>query len=150
MVPPIDQNVMSRLVTVPECNQEVALMDSQNSSYDFSSPGWPDGYQDNLRCSWIFTSPPGTHLVMRILSMDLEESTNCVADFVEVYSGNAVTSPDNAELLQKLCLANSTSTKLAASNVMTVKFETDSYLNKTGFNAFVYRGNVALKRRFYV
>lgn len=128
-----------------DCNREVALMAAENNSYDFTSPGYPHGYEANLECSWVFTTPPGTHLVLRILAMDLEETTNCVADYVTVYNGNALNAPDNANMLQRLCLANSTSAWLKADNVMTVKFESDSYLNKTGFSAYVYRGELVFE-----
>ncbi|XP_033347146.1 cubilin [Bombus vosnesenskii] len=132
-----DGNTENEAVKLSECSMEVALQNS--SRYDITSPGWPHGYADNLRCVWIFTSPPGTHLVFRILYMDLEESNNCVADFVTVYNGNALTDESNANLLHKLCLSNSTSMAIEADNVMTVKFESDSYLNETGFSAYVYQ-----------
>lgn len=127
--------------TVSECNKEVALMDKRNYTYSFSSPGWPTGYENNLHCNWIFTSPPGTHLVLRILSMNLEETMSCISDSLSVYSGYALTSTDDAKLESKVCLANSTMALIRTTNVMTVKFETDSSINKTGFNAYVYRGH---------
>lgn len=72
--------------------------------------------------------------------MDLEETSECTDDFVAVYSGNALTDESNAKLLQKLCLANSTSVDIDVDNVMTVKFETDGYRNNSGFSAFVSKG----------
>lgn len=116
-------------------------MDLTNASYNFHSPGWPNGYAHGLDCNWIFTSPKGTHLTLRLLNLNLEESENCLADHVEVYSGYALTVTPDVKLLGKLCLANSTSVPLHASHVMTVKFHTDWGQNKTGFNAIVYRGN---------
>lgn len=116
-------------------------MDKFNNTYDFTSPGYPDGYARGLRCSWLFTSPPGTHLVLKILAMDLEEQMYCTEDFVLVYSGNALTEPNDAKLLERLCWPNATSSLITTGNVMTVKFESDGYLNKTGFSAYVYRGN---------
>ena len=121
-----------------DCVEEVSLAGAAHS-HDFTSPGWPHGYADNLKCTWVFTTAPGTHLVLRILVMDLEETTGCFADSLSVYDGNALQPSNNAKLLEKLCLSNSTSTRVKASNVMTVKFETDSYLNKTGFSAYVFR-----------
>lgn len=73
--------------------------------------------------------------------MNLEETMNCIADFVSVYSGYALTSTTDAKLESKLCLSNSTASSISTSNVMTVKFETDATVNKTGFNAYVYRGH---------
>ena len=127
---------------VSDCVEEVSLAGGRQYTHDFTSPGWPHGYADNLRCTWVFTSTPGTHLVLRILVMDLEETTGCFADSLSVYDGNALQSTNNAKLLEKLCLSNSTLTWVKASNVMTVKFETDGYLNKTGFSAYVFRGKV--------
>lgn len=123
-----------------ECNKEIALISDRNNTYSFSSPGWPTGYAANLHCNWVFTSPPGTHLVLSILTMNLEETSNCVADSVSVYSGYALTSTTNAHLESKLCLSNSSMSLIRGTNVMTVKFNTDMFVNKTGFNAYIYRG----------
>lgn len=118
------------------------IVEVQNYTYDFTSPGWPHGYDTFLRCNWVFLSPPGTHLKLRILTMDLEETAECTDDFVAVYSGNALTDESNANLLRKLCLANSTLVDVEVDNVMTVKFETDGYRNNTGFSAFVSKGKI--------
>ncbi|KOC70062.1 Cubilin [Habropoda laboriosa] len=126
-------------IILSECNKEVALMGIHNATCEFTSPGYPNGYDNNVHCVWVFTSPPGTHLVLRILAMDLEESSNCFADSVTVYSGNAAMSQNNAELVQQLCLSNSTAALIKAGNVMTVKFDSDSYINGTGFSAYVHR-----------
>nr|XP_012218853.1 PREDICTED: cubilin-like [Linepithema humile] len=136
---PRDTQGTNKEIKLSECNKEIALMGDRNHTYAFSSPGWPTGYADNLHCNWVFTSPPGTHLVLRIMTMNLEETSNCVADAVSVYSGYALTSTSNAKLEGKLCLANSTMTLIKGTNVMTVKFDTDTFVNKTGFNAYVYR-----------
>lgn len=123
-----------------ECNKEIALTGDRNNTYSFSSPGWPTGYAPDLHCNWVFTSPPGTHLVLRIMTMDLEETNDCIADSVSVYSGYALTSTTDAHLESKLCLANASMSLITGTNVMTVKFDTDAFENKTGFNAYVYRG----------
>ena len=72
--------------------------------------------------------------------MSLEETSDCVADFVAVYDGNALETENSASLLQTLCFSNSTQTWIKASDLMTVKFQSDGYVNKTGFSAYVYRG----------
>ncbi|EZA59389.1 Cubilin [Ooceraea biroi] len=136
---PRESSENNKETKLSECNMEVALMSDRNHTYTFSSPGWPTGYAPNVHCNWVFTSPPGTHLVLRIITMNLEESSECIADSVSVYSGYALTSTDNAKLESKLCLSNSSTALIKASNVMTVKFDTDAFVNKTGFNAYVYR-----------
>lgn len=73
--------------------------------------------------------------------MNLEETMNCIADSVSIYSGYVLTSTTDAKLESKVCLSNSTMSLISTTNVMTVKFETDSSVNKTGFSAYVYRGD---------
>ncbi|XP_076655704.1 cubilin [Halictus rubicundus] len=109
-------------------------------SLDVHSPGWPNGYDSNLECTWVFTSAPGWHIVLRLLILDLEEMNDCTADYLSVYDGDALNAPENAHLLERMCYSNSSYTRLQTTdNVMTVKFVSDGYLNKTGFNAFVRR-----------
>ncbi|EFN66210.1 Cubilin [Camponotus floridanus] len=96
---PRDISQDNKEIKLSDCNKEIALMGQRNNSYAFSSPGWPTGYDANLHCNWVFTSPPGTHLRLRIISMDLEETNDCIADSVSVYSGYALTSTNNANLL---------------------------------------------------
>ncbi|XP_044011009.1 cubilin [Aphidius gifuensis] len=123
-----------------KCHEEISLVDSLNTTYYFNSPGWPDGYDINLNCNWIFTSPPGTHLVFRFISLDLYESNECLDDAVSIYSGFSsedISSPEE-KLLGRYCLTNQTNSYVEASNTMTVKFTTNSYMNKTGFRALVY------------
>ncbi|KZC14141.1 Cubilin [Dufourea novaeangliae] len=122
---------------VANCTEIVSL--TTTKSFDFTSPGWPNGYGDNLQCTWVFTSPPGTHLVLRVLVLDLEETNGCVADALSIYNGDALSAPENAKLLERLCLSNSSLVQVNADNVMTVKFESDGYVNKTGFSAYAYQ-----------
>lgn len=77
---------------------------------------------------------------MKLVVLDIEESDNCVADSLSVYNGNGLYDTDNLRLIRKMCLANSSFTVLNAENVMTVKFDSDFYVNKTGFQAFVRKG----------
>ncbi|KAG7199007.1 hypothetical protein KM043_013159 [Ampulex compressa] len=126
-------------IKLSECSEEIALMGPRNSTHSFSSPGWPHGYGNSIRCGWLFTSPPGSHLVLRITNMDLEETSDCTADSLSVYSGYALTPTNDATLVQRLCFPNSTMSLVRATNVMTVIFESDSYINKTGFAAYAYR-----------
>ncbi|XP_078037937.1 cubilin [Augochlora pura] len=120
------------------CTNLISL--DSNDGIDIRSPGWPNGYAENLECIWLITCPPGSHIVLRLLNLDIEESENCFADSLSVYDGDALNTPEEAELLEKMCLANSSHTQLQVSdNVMTVIFESDGYINKTGFYATARR-----------
>lgn len=122
-----------------ECNQIVSLRDPENSTYVITSPGFPNGYEPNLECNWLLTSPPGTHLVFGISIMDLEENPDCMMDYVDVYAGDAMNS-ESATLLKRECSSNSTLTSIPGTNEMTVKFVSDFGVNGTGFQALVARG----------
>lgn len=71
--------------------------------------------------------------------MNIEESDNCIADYVEIHK-SFITSQDSNTLLNRVCLSNATTTTFSSTNVMTVLFVTDSYRNKTGFSAMVLTG----------
>lgn len=130
--------------SVSECNQMISLTDPRNESYVISSPGFPNGYSTNLECNWLFTSPLGTHLIFQGRSMDLEETTDCLTDYVAVYSGNALNSNDGT-LLRQECLSNNSLITIPTSNEMTVRFVSDYGVNGTGFEAVVYRGIFNIK-----
>lgn len=117
----------------------ISLTDPRNGSYIFSSPGYPNGYSPNLECSWLFMSPVGTHLVFQARVMDLEESTDCVADYVAVYSGNALNS-NTGKFLKQECLSNNSFVTIPSGNEMTVRFVSNYIENGTGFEAVVFRG----------
>ncbi|XP_033326417.2 cubilin [Megalopta genalis] len=135
---PTTDNVGDSERQLSNCTELVSLDSLDN--HDIHSPGWPNGYSDNLQCTWLVTCPPGSHIVLRLINLDIEESDTCFADSLSVYDGDALNTPENAKLLEKMCLANSSHTQLQASdNVMTIKFVSDSYVNKTGFYAFARR-----------
>ena len=48
------------------------------------SIGWPANYLNNLDCNWTLATPSGTQVELQFELFELEESENCVADFLEV------------------------------------------------------------------
>lgn len=72
--------------------------------------------------------------------MSLEESENCIADYVAIYNGHVTTFDSNENLLKKVCLSNATLGSYSGTNVMTVQFVSDSFINKTGFSAMIFTG----------
>ena len=49
-----------------------------------SSPNHPDTYEHNLDCEWIIRVTPEERVRMIFTNLELEGSTNCRFDFVEV------------------------------------------------------------------
>ncbi|OXU20544.1 hypothetical protein TSAR_014165, partial [Trichomalopsis sarcophagae] len=120
-----------------DAKNEVIILTHNNGSYSLHSPGYPGGYENNLRHSWTFISPVGSHLVLRFLTLNIEESEECVTDYVALYNGHVTTFDGPEKPFKKVCLSNATLINYSGTNVMTVQFFTDSSQNKTGFSAVV-------------
>ncbi|XP_034938584.1 cubilin [Chelonus insularis] len=137
---PRNSNSKNTKEELSECNEEIYLHDLKNTTFYINSPGFPNGYDENLDCRWTFSSPPGTHLVLWFITLDIEESESCIMDYVEVYSGHAVSSPPPPESVQlgKFCYLNVTNVHVESTNAMTVHFHSDSFINGTGFKAVIY------------
>ena len=41
------------------CGTTVSIADYEFGYVDLVSPGWPDGYSNNVRCDWTVTAEPG-------------------------------------------------------------------------------------------
>uniref|UniRef100_A0A8C8DU02 Metalloendopeptidase n=1 Tax=Oryzias sinensis TaxID=183150 RepID=A0A8C8DU02_9TELE len=59
----------------------------QESTGNFSSPGFPIGYSAYSHCVWRISVTPGEKIVLNFTSMDLFRSHLCWYDYVEVRDG---------------------------------------------------------------
>ncbi|XP_038845796.1 bone morphogenetic protein 1-like isoform X1 [Salvelinus namaycush] len=59
----------------------------QDSSGNFSSPGYPNGYAAYVHCIWRISVTPGEKIILNITAMDLYRSHLCWYDHVEVRDG---------------------------------------------------------------
>ncbi|XP_065821828.1 bone morphogenetic protein 1-like isoform X4 [Labrus bergylta] len=59
----------------------------QESSGNFSSPGFPNGYTEYAHCVWRISVTPGEKIVLNFTSLDLFRSHLCWYDHVEVRDG---------------------------------------------------------------
>lgn len=59
----------------------------QESSGNFSSPGFPNGYSAYAHCVWRISVTPGEKIVLNFTSLDLFRSHLCWYDHVEVRDG---------------------------------------------------------------
>ncbi|KAM9538754.1 bone morphogenetic protein 1-like [Salvelinus alpinus] len=55
----------------------------QDSSGNFSSPGYPNGYAAYVHCIWRISVTPGEKIILNITAMDLYRSHLCWYDHVE-------------------------------------------------------------------
>uniref|UniRef100_A0A182NM22 Cubilin n=1 Tax=Anopheles dirus TaxID=7168 RepID=A0A182NM22_9DIPT len=112
------------------------VVNSTESTFNFSSPGYPNGYMNGLNCSWIFQSAlPAYHPYLSFDFIDLEETGDCLADYVEVFS-----SPDLATWKShgRICTYGVRVTRMFHGTPhLKVEFRTDYYQNRTGFSGTV-------------
>uniref|UniRef100_A0A8C2FV93 Metalloendopeptidase n=1 Tax=Cyprinus carpio TaxID=7962 RepID=A0A8C2FV93_CYPCA len=59
----------------------------QDSTGNFSSPGFPNGYAAYLHCIWRISVTPGEKIILNFTSMDLYRSHLCWYDHVEIRDG---------------------------------------------------------------
>lgn len=54
------------------------------SSGTFTSPGYPSNYPVATDCVWEIETEPGSRVQLNINDLDIESSTGCQYDFLEV------------------------------------------------------------------
>lgn len=124
----------------------------KNSTW-ITSPGYPNGYANNLNCEWILTTIPTNRLIIYFSAVDLQRNYGpaCYADYIEIFT-KQVNADWNS--ISKICHENSTSAAtIASTNLMKVVFKSDRYANGTGFRALIMQGTGllnCLKKKIHV
>ncbi|XP_064922872.1 cubilin isoform X1 [Columba livia] len=122
-------------VILPGPHQSTALDDSCGGWLDglsgtFQSPGYPNTYPNNARCTWIIQLPdPNLEVQLTFLDVELE-GTSCSFDAIKVYDGGSTDSP----LLGSVC-SNDSRLFYSSGQQLTVLFYSDSSVTKRGFQA---------------
>lgn len=118
---------------VDKCNATTITLTDRGKR--LSSPGYPNGYDANLNCTWIIkTEDPVYHAVFNPLVVDLEEVQYCLADYVSVY-----TSSDLISWTKNDTLCNESNRReYHGTPYLMIQFRADHFLNKTGFDAMLY------------
>ncbi|XP_044537617.1 tolloid-like protein 1 [Gracilinanus agilis] len=83
-----------KLYRCPACGETL-----QESTGNFSSPGFPNGYPSYTHCIWRISVTPGEKIVLNFTTMDLYKSSLCWYDYIEVRDGYWRKSP----LLGRFC-----------------------------------------------
>ncbi|XP_062489682.1 cubilin isoform X1 [Pezoporus occidentalis] len=97
----------------------------------FNSPGYPEPYPLNTECVWRILSSPGNRLQLSFIVFQVEDSSGCTKDYVEIREGN-----DTGRLVGRFCgnFLPSNYTPVIG-HVLWVKFVSDSSGTDTGFRA---------------
>ncbi|NXL06619.1 DMBT1 protein, partial [Mesembrinibis cayennensis] len=100
-----------------------------NSSGMLQSPFYPGSYPNNADCVWEIQVENNFRVMLTFRDIAMQ-SGRCQYDYVEVYDGP----PHSSPLLGRLC-SGSFPTYISSSNMMTVRFHSDSRYTFRGFQA---------------
>lgn len=107
-------------------------------NYNLTSPGFPNGYAQNLQCEWIFSTSPGYHLGILFTNVKLNSDENPYS-FEVVRIASRANELEDWKSVYELTSQNSTHQAAYASTMMKVTFNTDYAGNGTGFMASIVR-----------
>ncbi|XP_049865550.1 cubilin homolog [Pectinophora gossypiella] len=109
---------------------------SPGEKITIKSPGY-DGaaYDNDLNCEWVFKASPGNHLNLHFLSIKLEQTPMCFADYVSVYSSESISTWSPVK--ENICLSEQGKQDLNSTTYMKIVFKTDSSITREGFEAQV-------------
>ncbi|XP_028834623.1 CUB and sushi domain-containing protein 3-like isoform X3 [Denticeps clupeoides] len=110
---------------LPSCIAECGGSFKGESSGRILSPGYPFPYDNNLRCTWTIEVDSGNTVSLQFLAFDTEASH----DILKVWDGRPESEMQLREVSGSLLPEGIHSTL----NVVTVQFETDFYISKSGF-----------------
>ncbi|KAK6327211.1 hypothetical protein J4Q44_G00028560 [Coregonus suidteri] len=110
---------------LPSCIAECGGRFKGESTGRILSPGYPFPYDNNLRCTWTITVNSGNIVSLQFLAFDTEASH----DILKVWDGP----PENEMSLREVSGSLVPEGIHSTLNVVTIQFETDFYITKSGF-----------------
>nr|XP_054599807.1 dorsal-ventral patterning tolloid-like protein 1 [Nothobranchius furzeri] len=115
-----------KLYRCPACGETL-----QESTGNFSSPGYPNGYPSYTHCVWRISVTPGEKIVLSFTTMDLYKSSLCWYDYIEVRDGYWRKAP----LLGRFCGDKIPGVLISADSRMWIEFRSSSNWVGKGFAA---------------
>lgn len=116
------------------CNNNKTIVVG-NIPITLNSPGYPNGYENNLQCSWIIKSEDITsHPAIEVLNIDLENDIECGTDFVGISKAIDML---NWEEMEKICKSEPNTVMKYEGNFLKIDFMTDYSVNGSGFSTII-------------
>ncbi|XP_039203387.1 tolloid-like protein 1 isoform X4 [Crotalus tigris] len=115
-----------KLYRCPACGETL-----QESTGNFSSPGFPNGYPSYTHCIWRISVTAGEKIVLNFTTMDLYKSSLCWYDYIEVRDGYWRKSP----LLGRFCGDKLSNILTSSESRMWIEFRSSSNWVGKGFAA---------------
>ena len=94
-------------------------------------PGYPNKYDNNVDSTWLIETHPSTKIKLNFNSFALEESANCVKDYVEIYDGSS----KRDRLIGRYCGTSNPGSIESTGRQMFVIFNSNSKQPNYGFLA---------------
>ncbi|XP_037533201.1 CUB and sushi domain-containing protein 3 [Nematolebias whitei] len=110
---------------LPSCIAECGSSFKGQSTGRILSPGYPFPYDNNLRCTWTIEVNSGNIVSLQFLAFDTEASH----DILKVWDGP----PENEMSLKEVSGSLLPEGIHSTLNIVTIQFETDFYITKSGF-----------------
>ena len=98
----------------------------------FSSPGYPNSYQNNLMCTYSIRVDPGKTVNLIFNDFQLEEDITCRFDFISIRDYD---SSNAGRDLGKYCGTRVPAQVKSSGNELWVLFKSDGSVGKRGFRA---------------
>ncbi|KAJ8389047.1 hypothetical protein AAFF_G00124440 [Aldrovandia affinis] len=95
------------------------------------SPFHPNSYPHDKTCEWVINQPAGYVVTLNFLTFDIEGSSGCRYDYVEVRDGSSVSSP----LIGRYCGSTVPALVQSTQGSMFIRFKTDASVSNHGFTA---------------
>ncbi|XP_015441120.1 cubilin isoform X1 [Pteropus alecto] len=109
---------------IADCNR------AYNKAFgNLKSPGWPDNYNNNLDCTVTLTAPQNHTISLFFHSFDIEDSSECRHDFLEVRNGSDSSSP----LLGTYCGTLLPNPIFSQNNELYLRFKSDGATSRRGY-----------------
>ncbi|XP_006894385.1 PREDICTED: cubilin-like [Elephantulus edwardii] len=109
---------------IADCNREY-----KRAFGNLKSPGWPDSYNSDLDCSIRLTAPQNHSISLFFHSFGVEESNECIHDFLEVRNGSDSSYP----LLGKYCGTLLPNPIFSQNNELYLRFKSNGDISNRGY-----------------
>ncbi|XP_078540689.1 astacin-like metalloendopeptidase [Lissotriton helveticus] len=111
------------------CNRCSSLLSDPQGS--FSTPNFTEVYQNGTNCRWLIRLP-SNKISLQFDDFDVQLTSDCSADFINVYDGGNTSSP---VVLKKACGELNLPPLVSSGSMMLVEFVSDGAISARGFNA---------------
>ncbi|XP_077999583.1 tolloid-like protein 1 [Glandiceps talaboti] len=116
----------NKLYKCPACGRTLL-----ETSGNFSSPGFPDNYQRGVKCVWRISVTPGEIIVLNFTAFDIQPSTDCWYDYVEIRDGYW----KRSTLIGRYCGRDIPSTIKSSDSRLWIEFKSSERYDSKGFAA---------------